>query len=49
MLRERIYSDGGNNLVEFLKVKFEFRKIMVDESCNIEDVNFNIYFKKLGV
>uniref|UniRef100_K1Q5T9 SH3 and PX domain-containing protein 2B n=1 Tax=Magallana gigas TaxID=29159 RepID=K1Q5T9_MAGGI len=30
--RERIHSDGGNNLAELLKAKFESRKTMVDES-----------------
>lgn len=47
--RERIHSDGGNNLAELLKAKFESRKTMVDESGNTEDANFNTYPKKSGV
>lgn len=47
--RERIHSDGGNNLAELLKAKFESRKTMVDESGNTDDANFNTYPKKSGV
>lgn len=47
--RERIHSDGGNNLAELLKAKFESRKTMVDESGKTEDANFNTYPKKSGV
>lgn len=47
--RERIHSDGGNNLAEILKAKFESRKTMVDGSGNTEDANFNTYPKKSGV
>nr|XP_022287778.1 SH3 and PX domain-containing protein 2A-like isoform X3 [Crassostrea virginica] len=47
--RERIHSDGGNNLAEVLKAKFESRKTAADDSENTDEAIFNTFPKKSGV
>ncbi|XP_061171561.1 SH3 and PX domain-containing protein 2A-like isoform X2 [Saccostrea echinata] len=47
--RERIHSDGGNNLAEILKAKFESRKTTTEENENTDSSIFNTFPKKTGV
>ncbi|XP_048744598.2 SH3 and PX domain-containing protein 2A-like isoform X3 [Ostrea edulis] len=47
--RERIHSDGGNNLAEILKAKFESRSNTADENGNADNAVFNTFPKKSGV
>jgi hypothetical protein len=47
--RERIHSDGGNNLAEILKAKFESRSSTANENGNEDNSSFNTYPKKSGI